>query len=151
LGTNARFINLDAHWSPGEARYISWPHAYADILLAREPILVMELAGGEPPGLDRPGAVQGAREWLDVLNETRRVAFLFRLSCNWPEYMGRLRVRHQGNPQLLYAITAQAGFYALYQNHDPLVTINGLTPHTLDTTSRTPQDLADEVMRIAGL
>jgi hypothetical protein len=114
LRPEARFINLDAYWGQGEWRYAEEAFRYADIQLAPEPVLVMELTSGEPPGLDRPGAVRGAQEWMNVLQQTGRRAFVFRLSLAWHQYIQRLHARLHGHPQILFAITNQAGLYALY-------------------------------------
>ncbi|HEX4609049.1 MAG TPA: hypothetical protein VH092_12655, partial [Urbifossiella sp.] len=60
LGRTARHINLDEYWGKGEWRYSQPDFRYADLQLATEPVLLVELGWGEPPGLAFPGATRGA-------------------------------------------------------------------------------------------
>jgi hypothetical protein len=60
LGPSGRHVNLDAYWGRGEWRYAQPEFRYADLQLAAEPVLVVELAWGEPDGLAVPGATRGA-------------------------------------------------------------------------------------------
>ena len=46
LGPAARFINLDSYWGKDEWRYTQPDFRYADLQLAAEPVLLVELAWG---------------------------------------------------------------------------------------------------------
>jgi hypothetical protein len=141
---------LDAYWGPGEWRYEERAFRYADLLLAPEPVLVMELAWGEPPDLTFPGATTGAQEWVNVLRRTAREIFAFLLRAQWEDLVQRLVGRH-GHP--LYAFN-QIGRASFYEHRHSLFTypeIAGFTETEIMTTGQTEQQVAEDIMRRAGL
>src|SRR3954466_7338745 len=94
LGKSGRHIDLDAYWGRGEWRYAKPEFRYADLQLATEPVVVVELAWGKPDGLAFPGATRGADEWMGILRRAGRELFPFFLTAAWSDILKRLTDRH---------------------------------------------------------
>ena len=150
VGAAGRYINLDAHWGIGEWRYADSAFRYADLHLATEPVLVMELAWGEPPDFSFPGATRGANEWVDVLRQAGRQIYAFLLTADWHEIVTRLIARH-GHPLAAMNQIGRASFYEHHHHYFMYPVIAGFTEQTIDTTGRSEQEVADEVRKAAGL
>jgi hypothetical protein len=152
LAGSARIFNLDAWWGLGEPRHLGWPHRYADLAIATEPVAIMQLSLGEPADLRLPGATSGANEWLAVLQQAGREVFGFRLLTDWADAEPRLRARHQHE---LFRLLQEAGAFWLYAQNHPLTTfppMQGFKEHPIRTGGgTTPDQSADEIMRIARL
>lgn len=147
-------ISLDDGWSPGEFRYLGGPGRYADLSRAQEPILVVELGCGEPADLTFSGATRGAQEWVSVLQKSGRhlAPFLLWLECS--DAVARLKNRWQNKPNALFFLGQQIGVYALYAHGDSITTfpvIPGFQEERVLTSGRTIAEVADEIMRKAGL
>lgn len=98
IGPAARSINLDAYWGRDEWRYAQPDFRYADLQLATEPVLLVELAWGEPAGLAFPGATRGASEWVEILQKAKRKIYPFLLIASWNDILKRLMERHPLTP-----------------------------------------------------
>lgn len=152
LGDTSRHINLDAYWGKGEWRYAQPAFRYADLQLATEPVLVVELAWGEPDGLIFPGATRGAAEWMDILHQARRELFPFFLTADWGDILKRLTERHgHDSHHNVFAELGRASFYEhkhyLFSYPESL----GITERTIDTTGQTTESVADVIVQAAGL
>ena len=152
LGQSARYINLDAYWGKGEWRYMEPAFRYADLQLATEPVLVVELAWGEPDGLVFPGATTGADEWIGILQRAKREIFLFFLTAEWTDILKRLRDRHghDGHDNVL-AELGRASFYEHKHHLFSYPAIPGITERTIDTTGKTADSVAKEIIKVAGI
>lgn len=152
LGKSARHINLDAYWGKGEWRYTQPEFRYADLQLATEPVLVVELAWGEPDGLIFPGATRGADEWMGILQKAKREIFPFFLTAEWSDILKRLTDRHGHEGQ--HNILAELGRASFYEHHHHLFCypeIPGITERTIDTTGKTAESVAQMIIKSAGL
>ncbi len=152
LGKSVRYINLDAHWGKGEWRSAYPEFRYADLQLATEPVLVIELAWGEPDGLAFPGATRGANEWMGILKAAKREIFPFFLTAQWSDILKRLTDRHghDGNHNVL----AELGRASFYEHNHALFCypdIPGITERTVDTTGKTAESVAETIKKIAGV
>lgn len=152
FGQTARAINLDAYWDKDEWRYAQPDFRYADLQLAREPVLLVELAWGEPPGLSFPGATRGAKEWVEILQKANRKIFPFLLVADWYDILKRLTDRH--GPHAHQNVLDQLGRVSFYEHKHPLFTypvIPGFTELTIDTTGRTEESVAEEIKKVIGV
>jgi hypothetical protein len=152
LRHSARYINLDAYWGKDEWRYAQPDFRYADLQLATEPVLLVELGWGEPAGLSFPGATRGANEWVDILQKVKRQSFPFLLTAEWKDILKRLTERH-GHHGVSLTLD-QIGRASFYEHKHPLFTypvIPGFTELTIDTTGRTEESVADEIKKVAGV
>ncbi|MBN9122678.1 MAG: hypothetical protein J0I06_26615 [Planctomycetes bacterium] len=152
LGKSARYINLDAYWGKDEWRYAQPEFRYADLQLATEPVLVVELAWGEPDGLIFPGATRGANEWMSILQRAKREIFPFFLTAAWKDILNRLTERHghKGHHDVL----AELGRASFYEHRHYLFSypeIPGITERTIDTTGKTADSVAEAIMGMAGV
>jgi hypothetical protein len=152
LGKSARYINLDAYWGKGEWRYSQPEFRYADLQLATEPVLLVELVWGEPSGMTFPGATRGANEWVAILQKAKRQIFPFLLIAEWKDILERLMARHgQDHHQ---NVLEQLGRGSFYEHNHHLFTypeIPGFTERTIDTTGRTAESVAAEIKKVAGV
>jgi hypothetical protein len=152
LGKSARHINLDAYWSRGEWRYAQPDFRYADLHLAPEPVLVVELAWGEPDGLAFPGATRGAGEWMGILQRAKREVFPFFLTAEWGDILKRLMERHgQDSHHNVFAELGRASFYEHKHHLFSYPDIPGVTERTIDTTGKTAESVAGVIMKVAGV
>jgi hypothetical protein len=152
LGGSARHVNLDAYWGKGEWRYEQPAFRYADLRLATEPVLVVELAWGEPDGLAFPGATRGAGEWIGILREAGREVFPFFLTARWTEILKRLTERHGRDAE--HNVLAELGRASFYEHGHHLFgypAIPGVTERTIDTTGRTAESVAEQIRAVAGV
>lgn len=152
LGKSGRFINLDAYWGKGEWRYSQPEFRYADLQLAREPVLLVELAWGEPDGLVFPGATRGANEWMAILQNAKREIFPFYLIAEWGDVLKRLMERHGRDGQ--HNVLADLGRASFYEHKHHLFRypeIQGITERTINTTGRTTDSVAEEIIKVARL
>lgn len=149
--SECRVVNLDADWGVGEWRYSQQLRRYEDLSAATERILLVELAGGEPPDWSFPGATRGANEWVQVLRQAGRIIYPFFLTADLDDAIARLFQRNGPNHHLTIY---QLGFHVLHSRQHPLVTIPtmpGLTEVEIVTTNQTEQSVAGDIMRRAGL
>lgn len=152
LGKQARFIDLDAYWGNGEWRYSEPEFRYADVQLATEPVLLMELAWGEPPGLAFPGATRGASEWVGILQKAKRKIFPFLLIADWDAILKRLTERHGQHRD--GDVLESLGRGSFYEHNHYLFTypdMPGFSERTIDTTGKTTDSVADEIIAWASL
>jgi hypothetical protein len=152
LGKSARHINLDAFWGKGEWRYSLPEFRYADLQLATEPVLLVELAWGEPEGLSFPGATKGANEWVEILRKVKREIFPFLLTAEWEDILKRLMDRHGRDTH--HNALAELGRASFYEHKHRLFTypeIPGFTERPIDTTGKTAESVADEIKKLAAL
>jgi hypothetical protein len=152
LGRSARYINLDAYWGKGEWRYAQPEFRYADLQLATEPVLVVELAWGEPDGLVFPGATRGANVWMGILQQAKREIFPFFLTADWNDILKRLTERHgQGSHHNVFAELGRASFYEHKHYLFSYPDIPGVTERTIDTTGKAAEAVAAVIQKVAGL
>jgi hypothetical protein len=152
LGKSVRYINLDAYWGRHEWRYEQPEFRYADLQLATEPVLVVELAWGEPDGLVFPGATRGAHEWMAILQRAKREIFPFFLTADWNDILKRLTARHGRDAQ--HNVLAELGRASFYEHKHYLFSypeIPGITERTIDTTGKSAESVAEEIKRVAGV
>jgi broad-specificity NMP kinase len=152
LGKSARYINLDAYWGKDEWRYSQPDFRYADLQLAKEPVLVVELAWGEPDGLTFPGATRGANEWMSILQKAKREIFPFFLTAEWNDILKRLTDRH--GHEANHNILAELGRASFYEHKHYLFSypeIPGITERTIDTTGKTAESVAEVIRKVAGV
>ena len=152
LGASARYINLESYWGVEGWRSTQPDFRYADLQLAKEPILVVELAWGEPDGLPFPGATRGAGEWMKILQEAKRTIYPFFLTASWNAILKRLTERHGQDGS--HNVLAELGRASFYEHKHPLFTypdLPGITEHLIDTTGRSAESVAEEVEKVAGL
>ncbi|WP_020472183.1 nucleoside/nucleotide kinase family protein [Zavarzinella formosa] len=152
LGRSARHIDLDAYWGKGEWRYSQPDFRYADLQLATEPVLLVELAWGEPAGLAFPGATKGANEWVDILQKAKRVIYPFLLTADWNDILKRLLDRHGHDMQT--NVLDQLGRASFYEHQHPMFNypaIPGFTERTIDTTGRSGESVANEIKKVTGI
>jgi shikimate kinase len=152
LGEWVRHIDLDAYWGKDEWRYSQAAFRYADLQLAPEPILVVEFAWGEPAGLAFPGATRGANEWMGLLRNAGREIYPFYLTAQWGDILNRLNERHgrEGHHDVL----AELGRASFHEHKHYLFSYPeglGITEHTIDTTGKDADSVAEVVMRVAGV
>jgi hypothetical protein len=150
VGNSARHINLDAHWGKGEWRYAYPEFRYADLQLAAEPVLVVELAWGEPDGLAFPGATRGADEWMGILQRAGREVIPFFLTASWDAILQRLTERHGRDSQ--HNILSELGRASFYEHKHYLFSypdLPGVTERTIDTTGKAAETIAEEVIKLA--
>ena len=152
LGKAGRHVDLDAHWGRGEWRYAHPEFRYADLQLAPEPVLVVELAWGEPDGLPFPGATRGAGEWMGILRRAGRELFPFLLTAEWGDILKRLTDRHgrEGHHNVL-AELGRASFYEHGHYLFRYPELPGVAERTIDTTGQEAESVADAIIRVAGL
>jgi hypothetical protein len=147
-----RTVNLDAYWGPPhEWRYNEVAFRYADLQLAKEPVLVVALSSGEPPDLSFPGATRAAQEWVALLRQSGREVFPFLLWMDWNAAVTRLLARHRCN---LHQVMRELGLYSLYEHQHQLATFPAIPhfqEHRIVTSSRTVDNVADEILQRAGL
>jgi hypothetical protein len=152
LGKSARHIDLDAYWGKGEWRYEQPDFRYADLRLAAEPVLVVELAWGEPDGLAFPGATRGADEWMGILRRAGREIFPFFLTAEWGDILKRLMERHGRDSH--HSVFAELGRASFYEHQHYLFRypdIPGVTERTIDTTGKAAESVAEMIQKAAGL
>ena len=152
LGRAARHIDLDAYWGKEEWRYAQPDFRYADLQLATEPVLLVELAWGEPAGLSFPGATRGAKEWVTILQKAKRQIFPFLLMAKWNDILDRLMARHGQDQQ--QDVLDQLGRGSFYEHKHQFFTypaIPDFTELTIDTTGKTAESVANEVRKVAGV
>jgi hypothetical protein len=152
LGKAARHIDLDAYWGKGEWRYAQPEFRYADLQLATEPVLVVELAWGEPDGLAFPGATRGADEWMRILQKAKREIFPFFLTAEWNAIFKRLTDRHGRDGQ--HNVLAELGRASFYEHKHHLFNypeLPGITERTIDTTGQTAESVAEAIQKSAGV
>jgi hypothetical protein len=152
LGKSARYINLDAYWGKGEWRYAQPEFRYADLQLATESVLVVELAWGEPDGLVFSGATRGANEWMGILQKAKRALFPFFLTADWNDILKRLTERHGRDAQ--HNVFAELGRASFYEHKHYLFSypeIPGITERTIDTTGKTAESVAEVIKKVAGV
>lgn len=150
LGDSARFINLDSYWEKNEWRYAEPDFRYADLQLATEPVLLVELAWGEPDNLAFPGATRGANEWVSILRKVNREIFPFLLTADWNDIVNRLTHRHGDHADVL----DQLGRASFYEHHHPMFTypsIPGFIERTINTSNRTEESVANEIKKVVGI
>jgi len=148
---NAKLISLDAGWGCGDARHSGGSRRYADLALATDKILVIELGCGEPADMASQGATQAAAEWIQTLRGANRTIRAFLLWIEWPEARARLAARYYGHEHALFLFWHHIGLYALYEHADPLATfpeIAGFSEQRLNVTSQqTPVIVTDILQR----
>jgi hypothetical protein len=152
LQKSGRHINLDAYWGKGEWRYAHPEFRYADLQLAPEPVLVVELAWGEPDGLAFPGATRGAGEWIGILQRAGREVVPFYLTATWGDILKRLMERHGKDAH--HDVFAELGRASFYEHKHYLFSypdLPGITERTIDTTGKTAESVADVIIKAAGL
>ncbi len=152
LGKSARHINLDSYWGKGEWRYAQPEFRYADLQIATDPVLVVELAWGEPDGLVFPGATRGAGEWIGILQRVKREVFPFFLTADWNDILKRLTARHGQDSH--HDILAELGRASFYEHHHHLFSypdIPGVTERTIDTTGKSAESVAEVILKVAGV
>lgn len=152
LGRSARHINLDVYWGKGEWRYEQPAFRYADLQLAAEPVLVVELAWGEPDGLAFPGATRGAHEWMGILQRAKRETFPFFLTAEWEDILKRLTERHGQHAN--HNVLAELGRASFYEHGHSLFrypVVPGVTERTVDTTGKTAESVAAVIRKAAGV
>ncbi len=110
LGSRVSKVTLDDGWAEGEFRYAGDSTRYSD-LVSESPILLVELAYGEPAGDVFPGATKNPAEWADILRKDRREIFLFKLSADWETTRKHLARRKQPESD-------QKAWHARYEEAD---------------------------------
>lgn len=152
FGETARHINLDTYWGKGEWRYTQPEFRYADLQLAPEPVLVVELAWGEPDGLAFHGATRGAGEWIGMLRQAGREVLPFYLTAEWSDILKRLMERHGRDGQ--HHVMAELGRASFYEHKHPLFRypdLLGITERRIDTTGKTAESVAEVIIEAAGV
>ncbi|HEX4609811.1 MAG TPA: hypothetical protein VH092_16550 [Urbifossiella sp.] len=152
LGKSGRYINLDAYWGRGEWRYEQPAFRYADIQHATEPVLVVELAWGEPDGLAFPGATRGADEWMGLLQNGNREIFAFFVIAEWGDVLKRLTERHGGEGHR--DVLADLGRLSFYEHKHYLFSypeIPGVMERTIDTTGKLIDDVVENIINMADI
>lgn len=152
LGKSSRHIDLDSYWGKGEWRYAQPEFRYADLQLAAEPVVLVELAWGEPDGLDFPGATRGADEWMGILRWAGREIFPFFLTAKWADILKRLTARHGREGQ--HNILAELGRASFYEHNHYLFSypeVPGVTERMIDTTGKAAESVAEAIMKVAGV
>jgi shikimate kinase len=113
-------VNLDLGWGANLGSERLGPNPYDD-LRTNDPVLVMELATGEPRGHpDRRGAIRNPEEWRKVLREEEKRLFPFFLWAEWTVIEQRVRSREKG--EVYTSPSAARQWYALYEKRDKRVT-----------------------------
>jgi ATPase family associated with various cellular activities (AAA) len=151
---SARFLSLDDGWMPGEHRMLGGPCRYADLRQAQEHVLVVEIGSGELPDLNAPGATRAAGEWIAALRESGRRVAPFLLWSEFGDAVERLMARWRGHPQKLFLVWQQIGLYSLYEHGHPLGAfpiVSGYQEERIVTTGRSAEDVAEEILRKAGV
>ncbi len=152
MAGEARWIHLDQGWGgPGDPKDRSKESGYSDIQNARERVLILELADGEPSDPNVKGATRGAERWARLLREDGRELFAYLLSRNWPDAVRRLVERHEGN---FDRFLAQLRTYVRYHASDrPMAfpAAAGLNEHEIVTSGRTVDEVVNEIMMRSGL
>ena len=149
-----RVVSLDDGWLPTGPpahtfRYRPGQDRYGDLRKAIEPVLLIELACGEPEDLTFSGATRDPDEWLNVLRHAGRRLFVFLLWTDWDDAVHRLTDRHFHRPRgrRLFGLWEQLGVYALYERRSALVTFpDGVDEVRLVVTDRSSADVADEIV-----
>ncbi len=152
LGKSARHINLDMYWGKGEWRYAQPEFRYADLQLATEPVVVVELAWGEPSGLVFPGATRGAYEWIGILRRAEREIFPFFLTAEWGDILKRLTDRHGRDGH--HDVLAELGRASFYEHKHYLFSYPeelGITERPIDTTGKDAGSVAEVIRGVAGV
>jgi hypothetical protein len=152
LGKSARHINLDAYWGRGDWRYAQPHFRYADLQLAPEPVLIVELAWGEPDGLAFPGATRGADEWMGILQRAGREVFPFFLTADWGDILKRLMERHGRDAH--HDVFAELGRASFYEHKHYLFSypeLPGVTERTIDTTGKRTESVAETIIQVTGI
>jgi hypothetical protein len=152
IGESARHIDLDAYWGKGEWRYSHPEFRYADLQLAQEPVLIVELAWGEPDGLAFPGATRGADEWMGMLQQAKREVVAFYLTAEWGDILKRLTERHGRDAQ--HHVLAELGRASFYEHKHPLFSypnLPGIAERTIDTTGKSAESVAEAIIKAAGV
>jgi hypothetical protein len=149
-----RVVSLDDGWlaSGPQAhtfRYRPGQDRYRELREATEPVLLIELACGEPEDLTFPGATRRPDEWVDVLRQAGRRLFVFLLWTDWDDAVQRLTDRHFHRPhgRRLFGLWEQLGVYALYEHRSVIVTF----PESVEEVAvlvrdRSSADVADEIV-----
>lgn len=151
FGPDARHVNLDLYWGRGEWRYEQQEFRYADLQLAPEPVLVIELAWGEPDRLLFPGATRGAAEWIGILQRAGREVFPFYLTADWNDILKRLLERHgQDRHHDVFAELGRASFYEHKHYMFSYPDIPGVRERPIDTTGKSADAVAELVMKVVG-
>lgn len=154
LRPDAALVSLDDGWSMGERPLQIPGRKYLDLWKAN-PLLLIELACGEPADLNHEGATRGAEEWVRQLRGNGRKVLSFLLWADWSDAVQRLSDRHRkpgGWPYLDFM--SQCGVYALYEHRHPFVTfppMPAFSETTVLTTGRTPNAVAVEILKLAGI
>jgi len=149
FGKSSRHINLDAYWGEHEWRYTQPDFRYADMQLAPEAVLIVELAWGEPAGLKFPGATRAAEEWLVPLKQSGRKVHLFFLTADWNDILTRLTERHGHDSH--HNVLMELGRASFYEHKHPLFSYPdhlGVTEQTIDTTGKEADDVADLIYKM---
>ena len=150
-----RFVSLDRYWVPEDPKFRGGPYGYQDLQEAVEPVLVIELAQGEPPDYQFPGATRAARVWVDVLDATNRRICAYRLWVREAEFEERLRNRPGENR---VSMEHKRQIYQDYVNgvlttrFDP--DIVELAEKNIDTSTapfNSPEKVADWILGDCGL
>ena len=152
LGKAARHIDLDAYWGTGEWRYAQPEFRYADLQLATEPVVVVELAWGEPDGLAFPGATRGANEWMEILRRAQREIFPFFLTAEWADILKRLTDRH--GRERHHDVFAELGRASFYEHKHYLFNypeMPGIRERAIDTTGKEADSVAEVIVKVAGV
>jgi hypothetical protein len=152
LGKSARYINLDSYWGKGQWRYEQPDFRYADLQLATEPVVVVELAWGEPDGLAFPGATRGANQWMGILQRAKREIFPFFLTADWGDILKRLTDRH--GRERHHDILTELGRASFYEHNHYLFSypeLPGVTERKIDTTGKTAESVAEQIKMVVGV
>jgi hypothetical protein len=150
-----KVVNLDEGWAPTETRYTGGTDRYDDIRDAPEPVLVIELAHGEPDD-GSPGPTRGANEWVSELQRAGRTVHPFQLRIDGQDGLRRLLERW-GNAldcHGLYWFWRQFRDQVRYEDRHPTVTfpeIADFRETIIETTGREIAAIADEIMTGADL
>ncbi len=95
---------------------------------------------------------RGAHEWVDVLNKVKRQIFPFLLTAEWKDILKRLTARHGHH---FHPITLdQIGRASFYEHEHYLFSypeIPGFKEMVINTTGRTEESVADEIVKVAGV
>lgn len=148
ISVPTKFVVLDEGWCAGEKRFD--PTTRYDDLRSSADVLIVELGWAEPSPPLFAGATLNPSEWLRVLEEERRRVFMFLL---WTP-LGHTLARKTGRMDLLYAALAHERYmpgnvcsataFAVRLGHRGNEVLH-------DTSMKSVDDVAEEVLRAAGI
>jgi hypothetical protein len=89
---------------------------------------------------------------MGILQRASREIYLFFLTADWTDILNRLTDRHgQGGHHNLLAELGRASFYEHKHYLFSFPAIRGITERTIDTTGKTADSVAEEIIKVARI